>query len=617
MKERITPAQSDDLSDYESEPELTRLQKAGAWLRTWKGIVTIAAVLLMMAVLWSGETLYRGIKEWRAGRLLARAEEADRSGNDAEEFRLLREAFMLLPDQPLTLRAVARYHERRNEATALQLYERLLDTHKATAEDKVRACTLALTYGKMDLGRKLLEGLRSAEETRQKPAVLALEAQLLAMEGAWEPAVAKARTAASQPGDNARAKLLLATLLLRAAERSQAGSRATMGAEAIDILASFVTRPDEFGVEALSTLVAVARLPQAYALLAGRNVAAWVDAAARHPMAGARLRVLTWDLLLAARAEEPEKVFKSFLAKWREADLPGQLEAARWLNQRSQPTLSLEISTPRHDLSSDWFFVYLDALAATHRWIEVLAQLQTDSGQAAAMTGALRALFVLRARVELKQRVDIPEAWRDIQILTQNETIHNRLYIASYAEKMGQAVQAAAIYRRLLDQPPGELIFGHALSKEEKMTCYSGLIRMTPETAPASELLPLLDALCREFPEMDDARNDAIYLRLLTGKVTAEMQSDLARLLRLYPAVLAYRTTAVLFELRSHEPARAAKLYQGWQIDWDTAADRFRAVRVAALKATGRWEEADPLRAIIDRHRLRPEEIALLDSPEI
>ena len=319
-----------------------------------------------------------------------------------------------------------------------------------------------------------------------------------------------------------------------------------MQAEAIDILASLIERTDESGAQAIAALVSIAREQTAAALLAGRDAAAWVEAAARHPKTSPRLRVLAWDLQLASRPADADKVIVEFLAKWREAALPERLEAARWLNQRGRPAQSLEISGPQRDTSSDWLMVHLDSLAATGRWDTVLEILESKSGQAAAMPEALRAVFALRARSELGKPQDKDEKWRDIQILLTNETVQNQLYIAQYAEKVGEPKQASLIYRRLsTGMSPGSG-FTQGMSREEKLACFSGVIRHSSGTAPAAELLPVLEAMSEDFPEMDEAANDAIYLRLLTGETNERMPARLQSLLTKSPAVLAYRTTFAL-----------------------------------------------------------------------
>ena len=601
----------DDSFAYESESEPGKWSRLLAWLRTQNGVLAMLALVAGAIVLFNAKTLYDSAKLWRAGRLIARSEEAGTRGDEAEELRLLREAFVLSPDQPVTLRAAARYHEKRGEGAAIMLYERLLETQSATLEDRIRACRVALTGGSAELGRKLLDELRQNEEARRTPELLALEAQLLALDGSWDSALAMARKAAAQKTNHAEEDFLVASLLVRAAEHAPDTEQTRMRGEAIDLLGSLVSCPEQPGIEAIAALATLARQP-ASSLLAGRDVGAWVDAAARHPKSNPRLRIAAWDLRLAATPSDSESILREFLAKWRGAASQDQLEAARWLNQHGRPALSLELSTPQQDSSADWLLVHLDALAATNRWDTVLALLENPSGPASKLQGTVRALFTMRARTELRQTFNRSDAWRDIQFLARNETVHDQLYVAQYAERTGERQQAALIYRRLLDRPNAASTFDTGLSNEDKLTCYSGLIRTMSETAPVTDLLPLMEAMSADFPGMSEAANDAIYLRLLTGDFNDAMPARLRPLLQKNPALLAYRTTLALYELRAGHADAAAKLYDGWQIDWTTAPDRFKAVRIAVLDASGHREEAEPLRAMIDPKKLRPEEAALL-----
>ena len=618
MNDEPSTDPDDDSFALESEAEPGAWRRMAAWLRTWKGVLALVLVIGGAASLLNARTLYDGAKSWRAERLIAHSEDAGKRGDEAEEFRLLREAFIVYPAKPMTLRAVARYHEKRGEGAAMMLYERLLETQAATLDDSIRACRVALNGGNADLGRKLLGELRQKAEVSQRPDVLMLEAQLLALDGSWDAALATARKAVALKTDHAAEDLVLASLISRAAERAPEATQTRMRSEAIDVLAGLVNLPEQAGIEAINALVMLARQPTAAALLAGRNVSAWVDAAAQHPKSNPRLRVAAWDLRLAATPSDSEDIFRAFVAKWRDAAVLDQLEAARWLNQRGKSGMSLELSTPLKDSSADWLLVHLDALAAMNRWDTALEHLQNPSGQAAKLQGTMRALFTMRARTELKQTFNREDAWRDIQILARNETVHDQLYVAQYAERTGERQQSAIIYRRLLDQAKAASPLGSGLSDEEKLTCHSGLIRAASATAPVSELLPLLEAMSADFPNIGEAANDAIYLRLLTGDFNEQMAGKLRPLLQQNPALLAYRTTLALYELRAGHASDAAKLYEGWQIDWATAPDRFKAVRVAVLDACGHAGEAQTLRAAIDPLNLRPEERALLKkAPEI
>ena len=598
---------------YELEVEHGLWHRLATWIRSGKGAAITASVLLTVALMWNAKALYHGAKLWRAGRLITRAEKASIRGDVREQVRLLREAFVIAPATPLTLRATARFHESRGEPAALPLYERLLATPEATAEDSLRACRLALLFGRSEMCRKLLDDLHRNEETRNRPAVIAIEAQLLASDGKWEQALVLARKAVAAPASTSDEKFMLASLLVRAPTGAPA-DRSQMQAEAIDILATLIESTDDSGAQAISALVSIAREPNAAALLAGRNVTTWVDVAARHPKVTPRLRVLAWDLHVAAHPADIEKITAEFLVKWRDAPLPERLEAARWLNLRGRPMQSLELSGPQRGTSSDWLLVHLDSLAASGRWDTALEILENKSNQATAIPDALRALFSMRAKTELKKPQDRDEQWRDIQILLKNETVQNQLYVAQYAEKTGEAGQAALIFRRLLDRASSESTFAQSMSRDEKMACYSGVIRHSPENASAADLLPVFDALSEEFPELDEAANDASYLRLLTGGTSDTMRDRLQNLLQKAPAVLAYRTTLALCELRAGNAAAAEKVYKGWQIDWSTAPDRYKVVRAAVLKASGRDDEAKTLRATIDVKKLRPEEAKLMEA---
>ena len=607
------PNPSENESSYELEVESTRWHRAMLWLRTWKGLTALGLLLVLVVLAWNGKTIYRSAKIWRAGRLIARSEEAGRLKNYAEQLKLLREAFVIAPSTPVTIRAAARFHESRGEPAALPLYESLLATPEATAEDRLRACRLAFNFGKIDLAKKLLDELRGSGEMRGKPATVALEAQLAAVEGKWSQAVTLARQAASDPAAQGGEKLVLAALLTRASAGSPV-DREKLRAEAIEVLVSLMNSPDESGAQAIGGLLSLAREPGAATLLAGRDIPAWVEAAARHPALPPRLRVAAWDLMLVTQPAAADRTYADFLAKWRESPLPDRLEAARWLNQHHKSAMSLQLSEPEQETSSDWFLVYLDALAATGRWDSVLEKLKSPTGAAAEMPAALRSVFTMRARTELGQAFDKSEVWRDIQILVPTDTVSNQLYIAQYAEKTGETRQAAIIFQRLLDGTRAGSTFKQDLSKEEKLLCYSSLIRLAPGTAPAAELLPLFEGLLAEFPEMAEAANDAIYLSLLTGKSDADLRARSRELLAKNPAVLAYRTTVALGELHGGDASAADKLYDGWQIDWSTAPDRFKVVRVAVLEAIGKKGEAQTLREAIDAKRLRPEEAKLLEA---
>jgi len=246
--------------------------------------------------------------------------------------------------------------------------------------------------------------------------------------------------------------------------------------------------------------------------------------------------------------------------------------------------------------------VYLDALAGSGQWEQVAALVAP--AEKIPLSAAVQRLFQYRASAELGQKPDAPAAWRDIQRLLREESYENGLYVASYADKLGFPSEAVTIYRRILKSTPPST----AGSKQTRLTCHIGLMRTASASMQLGELEEFLAAFSDEFPTLPDVENDLTYVRLLKGTEMEKAQEAAGRLLRLRPDLLAYRTTAALAALKKGNPDAALQIYEGWQIDWATAPERFKMVYVAVLAATGRSEQATAVRATIRRELLRPEE---------
>ena len=611
MKHVPPPVPVEELGDYELRVRRYGLQNLVPFLRSARGKWAVAALVAFAILAWNARGIYRVTKIWRVEKLVAQCEAAERAGDEATAARLLHEAYKLLTAHPLTWRARAHYFETREVGAALVAYLQLLGSARATVDDAVRGSRLAGLRGSPDTRKQFVELVQRIAGAGDQPAVLALRARALAAAGSWDDAVALAQKASDLSHGEAPEGLLLAITLLEAADRGDGVERLPSAERAVALLADLALGADATAVDALTALVSLARNPAAPQLFAARDIDAWVAAVERHPKASARLRVSAWNLRLVGQREDAEKVFAAFLDKWRESPLPERLEAARWLNQKGRARLGLELSGPQKEVSGDWFLVHLDALAAIGDWAAVLAQVDGQSGQAKTMSGALRTLFRLRARAEMREPFDADEAWRDIQIQVRSEPSGTRVIFAQYAEKVGEVKRAESIYQHLLADLSAVASLDSRLGRESKLACYQGLLRTQPLTTPAAEMARIARAFAAEFPEIKDARNEAMYLRLLAGEVDEAMRAGIPGLLQSAPT-LADRTTAALFELCLGNPEAALKIYDGVEIDWSSAPDGFKAVGNAVFAAAGRPEEARKLRTLIRETKLRPEELALL-----
>ena len=92
---------------------------------------------------------------------------------------------------------------------------------------------------------------------------------------------------------------------------------------------------------------------------------------------------------------------------------------------------------------------------------------------------------------------------------------------------------------------------------------------------------------------------------------TAAANSGLAITLAMLAALCGLQALALLREGRAQA---AADVYAGWQIDWASASDRCKAVRVAVLDAAGQHAAAEQMRSALGAADLRVEEKRLADE---
>jgi hypothetical protein len=612
MNSAQPPPHQGELLDYELRVQRYGLQKLWAWLRTPRGLWTTAALVILLTLVWQTPAIYRAVRIKRVKALIAESEAAHRLGDPASETRLLAEATRLLPGHAITWRARAHHCEREGDSTALVMYHALLVSNGATLDDAVRACRLTGLRGAPNTCAQMLVLAERIKGASEHPALLSLRARTLAIRGAWSDAIALAQRAAGSAEAGASERLMLAMLLLGSADQGEKAERLPTAKRAVAMLDTLATGADATALDALTALVGLAQHPMVAELVAEHNVLAWLAAVESHPAASASLRVRAWNLRLATERDAPEKVFSAFLEKWRNSEPPECLEAARWLSLHGRPLLSLELSEPRKDLSEEWFLVHLEALGATQQWAEALARLDAAAGPAATLASPLRAAFRLTASAKLGLPVQPDETWREIQIQLQSEPVRIRLFIAHYAEASGENKQAAAIYRGILTDFTTGASLELGMSRESRLACYKGLLRNLPATAPAAEVAPFAQALAEDFPEIESARSEALYLRALAGGADSTLDADIAQWRQQSPSAPLQVATSALVTFSSGDAAAAAGFFDDVKIDWSATPDRIKAVRFAVLATIGRTEEAQTMRNNIREGNLRPEELELL-----
>jgi len=587
------------------DEDLSPSQRFLRWWRTRWGVATGVFLVLLVVGVWKGRDAYGAAKVWRAEGLIAKSEAADARGDDRAAEEYLRRAGALLIRHPVMLRAVARHQARRYDPACLELFEALAKARVITGDDWIGFTRVALRHGQPARIERGLQELRRDAALADSPAVGRLRAEERARSGEWSEALGLARRAAAGASPGADERLFLARLLLRlpSAVVPESGAPA---AEAITLLGQVAQSPDRLGLEALEELAALPRHPEGLAAVRAPEVVRWISAAGANPFASEELRTRMWTLRLATDAPRRAAVVEEFEQHFAPAPLPARLAAVRWLNQHGEFARAKRISAAVKMQSGDWFMAYLDSAAGLGEWDSVLQEVETEAS--IPLAAAIRRLFRLRAQIELGRKPDVQFEWNLIRLALKPGDLAQQMYVAGYVEQIGFPEAAAQTYRQILDEQRPVTPDAPPAVATRRLQCYLGFFRSAAGSMPTPELAQVMAQFAAEFPELDEAQNDAAYLRLLVGTATEADEQMIRRLLERKPALLAYRTTAALAELRAQRFAEALALYRGWTIDWAAAPDRYRAVYSAVLVANGREAEAGVIRAGLLADGLREEE---------
>ncbi len=574
------------------------------WTSGWRGALVLGIALLLGLALWRGPEAYRALKERHAAGLLAEAETARAHSDFLTESRKLQQAAALLPRHPLVLRAQAGHQLAHRNLAALETYARLLATGLATPADQLASARAAFRLGRPERAAAAIESLRAAG-SEWAAAARSLEAEMLAWQGRRPEALAAAREAVAADPHTPASRWLLARLLIQESSGNPAA-----GAEGVDLLDGLVRGADEIALEALQWLIELALQPRTAGLLKGRPATDWVAAARQQPGADPALQVQAWSLLLAAEPERRAAIVAEFIDCYQDEREPERrLEAARWLRQQGARDAVQQMARTSRMESEEWFMLHLDSLASAGDWQEVRRQL--SEATATPLSTAPRLLFLLRARLETGLQVDVTEAWAEIHRAARLESSRTQLYLAGYAEQIGFAKEALLIYRRLVEVDAREVSTDVKFGRLQRQACYLGALRTGAANLPLAELADFMKRFADEFPELDEVANDSAYLQLLLGRATPEVEATARRLATKRPELLAYRTTLALCHLVQGQPAAAGAVYDGWTIDWSTAPDRYKVVRLAVLRALGKTRETTELATRLNPQQLRAEELRL------
>jgi hypothetical protein len=545
-------------------------------------ILGLIAVLVLIAAAIFARPGYRALRSWRADRLASEAEGAIARQAWPEAAQKTQAAYQLAPMNPRAMRLVARLYTIAGQPDAVTFWENLRASGKATAEDRRELIRVAMRFGKAAAVRD--EVFRLANAQPIDPANLRLAAEFFMATGDRTNALTYSR-ALSKFEQSPAADLVLAKALTATRDPAdQAQARAS--------LMKLAKMTNEIGLDAAVTLARAG-------LVSDQDLPGLIDELLKNPAGKLPHRLLAEELRLRLRPQDRDASVRGFTTEFAAGALSNRVEVARWLNRQKEFARAVELLPARDAAKNrEAFLARLDALAALGKWKDVQTEL---GGETPPVEPVLKELFLARAARELNQLPEADAHWRRVQLelSTQPEAM---LYVADYAERIGELDQARKAYERLAALP------------EYTEQAFSGMIRLAEHSGGTRTLREIMRDLSARRPDDPAPANDFAYLNLLLNERVEVCKEAAQKLYDAHPNTLAYRITLALAHLRLDEKAEALRLLDGIAVDWTRVRPGWQAVNAAVRAANGQKNLGRALVRQIQLDALKPEERELIQG---
>ena len=590
----VNGSQGMELPDYVDEDAYP--PSTGKWYANPGNWKYIALGLVMLLLLLSIPSLYRMLKGWRAGMMMNESASSFAVGDDDKGVILMKQALALSPGSESVQHAVELYNARVGDKDSLK---KLLERMRAGISDREELLGIAeleARQGQWEVIREAITKLPPTLDSSQRLRMTLIQALLKKREEGDEPAAAFCLVVAQSLRGEASARLRnQAALYLLSENNTQALRRGCA------ILLAVMREKSGASLASARLLARLALQNQAVEG-GGLNASELMEVARMLPALPGHQNsdvLLAADLEIKATPSSKDAVVNRLTESARNASRQESLELARWLNAKGlyDRVISLAGKDNPYD-DTDWMLIVLDAQSALGHWSEVEKMLSSPAG--AGIPEAVRHLYLARVATMRGNSAGAEEEWRSVSGSLQREKPETLSYIAGYEERIGAFDRAARTYRAMADR------------KESQIPGLVGLIRSQPVNTPVSVMIPLYEELIAAAPQFSEATGDLAYLKLLKKEDVQSALRTSETLLTSQPDSLARISAVALGYLRNEDPRAALQIYQGKQIDWSSAPEPWKAVRIAVLRAAGESVAADALSASVVPARLRPEERELL-----
>ena len=567
------------------------------WFSNPRNIRVLFYCFLGLLILIPVPTAYRALKNWRAEALLAKSGAAFAVGDSQNGISFLRQAWLLAPGNASVQHAADLHNARAGDKPSLEkLLARMRSGHSDT-EEILGISELSLASGSFQGAHEALGYLPKSLSKKQSLRLALTESGLAAGEGNITGASDLCMTKAASMGGEESAQLRTqGALYLLAAKDPEKTKRALQilfdvmnGKTGASLMAwRILARSAETPPEDLQGSLSTQEITNLVKTLPSLNGAVLPD------------RLLSADLEMKVDPKQKDQIIDRLIARYKRGDPSELLDFARWLNSKGYHQQVISLAGPDRPRSdTDWLLVVLDAQSAQGRWNDLAGSLDSPAG--AGIPDAVRHLFLARMAMMSTNQSLADTEWRNVASSLHLEKPETLAYVAGYEERIGATDRAARTYREMADR------------KETKTPGLIGLIRSQQRTASAGTLIPMYEELLVAAPDFKDAEVDLTYLNLLAAKDIPNSSSRAEKLYEEDPNTLSKISAAALARLRLGNPKDALQLYAGKTIDWSSAPDPWKVVRVAVLRQCGEEQAAGELARSISSGSLRPEETDLLN----
>jgi len=569
------PENPDDLTRTDDSPVF---QDRGRWI--WPVLAGLVVLIALGA--FGGRPAYNLLKRQRALSMVREGNQRMEEGRWDEVAKIVQTTLRLAPNEPETLRLVARFCTRNGSPQGIPYWQTLLTTKSANQGDLQEFIRYLHDIGRLDLATpelKRLIGLDSKNVTNQ---LLMLDQWVLLKN--WPAAVRGAELALKDHPDDPFIRYVAARALL-----GTGNPRA--GLQAAALLREIKKPGQPLYLGALRTLASLKGLPSEEV----RSLIQELEALPEKSLGDRILKVELQETLEPSRSA----VFVDEFAR----NLPKEPTAFEltvlggFLRSRGRHDLILAMAPPGVGATNGALaMIAIDALVDLRRWDEVLMRL-TNSPAVDLVTRQCTLATYANETGRIEQAFELLKSAATFAVTNLNQL----QIVANLAERLGETDLVLEIWTTALADPRSAIGAANNLLR-------IGASRddYTAERRANKRLMEILGnepAVVGEWA----------YLAALHEDQVQEAHDALNRMVSENPGAVSPRAALALAKLQLGDRTGALGIMEAGGVDWEKAEPRWRAVYAAVLDANQQRAAARRFAVGIPVRQLRAPERRLIE----